>query len=179
MYSVDSRDQVVELRGLPRSDPGAPLPLVLADDHCLVLAYLINTPNPAWDGTWVNIKDPTSGGGSIALVEFPSYSALLWGPPNDEAFRGHPLADRGLHTYGAFEVRGSSWVRTLERMNRVHSGHRPERYAGLRHFIFTFHESVFECVAEKYRVTTHAGSLAGMLPEMQRRLGHDATRSDE
>jgi len=30
----------------------------------------------------------------------------------------------------------------------VHDRHSPARYSALRHFIFTFHDSTFECVAE-------------------------------
>lgn len=46
----------------------------------------------------------------------------------DEAFRGHPLASRGLHPYAAFRVEDSSWVRRLECMNAVHDSHDPERF---------------------------------------------------
>ena len=170
MYTVDAQDQVVELADVPQCSPGAPLPLVLADDIRLVLAYLVHEPDPSWDGTWTAVKGPASDGEPIALVEFSPYTAAMWGPPNDEAFAGHPLSGRGLQPYGAFEVRQSSWIRALERMNRVHSQHRPERFARPRHFIFTFHDSTFECVADALRVSTHRGSLAGMIPEMQRRL---------
>jgi hypothetical protein len=43
--------------------------------------------------------------------------AHTFGPSNDEAFSGHPLAARGLTPYGAFKIENSSWVRHLERMN--------------------------------------------------------------
>ena len=113
---------------------------------------------------------PASPFEPTALIEFFAPRAHLFGPPNDEAFAGHPLAGRGLHPCGAFEVRRSSWVRALERMNRVHEYHDAGRYARLRHYIFAFHDSTFECVAEGFRVTEHAGPLSSLLPEMQRRL---------
>ena len=55
--------------------------------------------------------------------------AHMFGPPNDEALRGHPLAGRGLRPYAAFEIRQSSWLRRLERMNSVHPRHDRERRA--------------------------------------------------
>jgi hypothetical protein len=55
---------------------------------------------------------------------------------------------RGLAPYGEFEVVASSWIRSLERMNRVHPRHDAARFAELRHFIFTFHDKTFECVAK-------------------------------
>jgi hypothetical protein len=53
----------------------------------------------------------------FATVEFEQPFAHQFGPPNDEAFLGHPLAERGLHPYAGFEVQNSSWVRALEEMN--------------------------------------------------------------
>jgi hypothetical protein len=58
------------------------------------------------------------------------------------------LASRGLGYYGIFEVVGSSWVRELEEMNRVHPNHNPRRFDKLRHFIFMFHDNTFEVIAE-------------------------------
>jgi hypothetical protein len=75
--------------------------------------------------------------------------------PNDEAFSGYPLADRGLMPYGAYRIERSSWVRRLERMNRVHENHRAERFDRLTHFVLTFHDSTFECVAERFHFETH------------------------
>ena len=48
------------------------------------------------------------------------------------------LAERGLKAHGAFEVENSSWARALEA--RDGAGRK-------KHFVFTFRDSVFECVA--------------------------------
>jgi hypothetical protein len=174
VYSLDteSRDAVHALDDVPPSSLGAPLPLVLADDSRLVLAYIVHEPDPAWDGTWTEIVSPESPDALIALVAFPVYYASSFGPPNDDALSGHPLYPRGLRPYGAYEVLRSTWIRRLERMNAVHPQHRPERYASRRHFVFTFHDSTFECVADRFDVSTRRGSLRDSLLEMQRLLGH-------
>ena len=44
-------------------------------------------------------------------------------------------------------VLSSSWIRGLERMNRVHDGHSQERFSRLLHFILTFHDTTFECIS--------------------------------
>jgi hypothetical protein len=44
------------------------------------------------------------------LLEFSGCYAHLFGPPNDEAFSGHPLASRGLQPYRITEVKHSSWI---------------------------------------------------------------------
>lgn len=147
MYTVDGKDTVRALEGLPQSSIGAPLPVVLSDDHSTFIAYLIAERDPNWDGTTCRVVGPQSDGEPVAIVRFTRRSTLMFGPPNDEAFAGHPLASRGLEPYGAFEVLNSSWIRTLERMNSVHPYHRAEAYDQLRHFVLTFHDSTFECVA--------------------------------
>jgi len=104
------------------------------------------------------------------LVEFSGYWSYMFGGPNDEAFHGHPLATRGLHPYGAFQIENSSWIRQLEKMNSVHPFHKPERFERLRHYVLSFHDSTFECVADGYIISMHEGSLESMLPIMQSRL---------
>ena len=169
-YTPDERDRVVPLDDVPQSDVGAPLPVVVANDYQLLLVYLLQETPEDWDGTWTRIVCPESGGLPVAAVRFQQPYAHLFGPPNDEAFEGHPLAERGLCPYGAFAVENSSWVRALERMNSVHEHHRPERFWQLTHYVFAFHDSTFECVADGLSVTLHRGSIrdvvAAMLPLM-------------
>ena len=170
MYSVDEWDKVVELKNVPQSSVGAPLPIVLADEHKILLAYIAEITPPEWNGSYVRVVAPSKSDEPLVLVEFSSYSSFNFGAPNDEAFDGHPLEGRGLHPYGAFQIENSSWVRQLERMNSVHPEHKPERFAQLRHFVFAFHDSTFECVAERLTVSQHKGSLERLLPLMQSRL---------
>jgi hypothetical protein len=92
-------------------------------------------------------EDSPAGYDPLALVEFASLRAHLFGPPNDEAIRGHPLASRALRPYRSFVIEESSWIRALERMNRVHPLHRPDSYSQLRHYIIAFHDTMFECIA--------------------------------
>ncbi|MDQ3816355.1 MAG: hypothetical protein M3362_01535 [Acidobacteriota bacterium] len=161
---------MIELSDVPQSSVGAPLPIVLSDEHTILLAYIVQAAPSDWDGSYVRVVERDTLGEPLALVEFSLYWSFMFGSPNDEAFEGHPLADRGLHPYGAFEVDGSSWIRQLERMNSVHRYHQPERFERLRHFVFAFHDSTFECVAEGYTVSEHEGSLGSLLPIMQGRL---------
>lgn len=168
MYEVDERDEVVELDDVPPIDCGAPLPLVVANEDRLFLAYLVSQPG-SWD-------DPIPDHGlltePVAVVEFTGAKATMFGAPNDEAFEGHPLAARGLGCYQAFRVRHSSWIRRLERMNRVHRMHSPEGYDHLTHYVFAFHDSTFECVAR----SLHADIVPGPLPAVAAALAERVYR---
>ena len=80
-----------------------------------------------------------------AVVEFRRCLRTKFGLPNDEALAGHPLAQLGLDAYGVFEVLNSRWRTEAEAENRVCFP--ATDYSEFWHFIFTFHDSSFECLA--------------------------------
>jgi hypothetical protein len=165
MYAIDQLDSVAELNDVPQSSVGAPIPMILCGEHFLHLAYLLQATPENWDGRSVRMVNEESEGEPCALVKFEQEIAYMFGPPNDEAFAGHPLASRGLRPYGVFEVKNSSWIRQLERMNSVHPMHAriAERYSRYRHFIFAFHDTTFECVAMGFNTSIHQGSVSSVL----------------
>lgn len=158
-YVVDERDSVIELHDLPQSSVGAPCPIVLAGEHSLAVAYFPQDTPADWDGTTVRVVGPGTSGEPAIIVRFARPYASMFGPPNDEAFAGHPLAARGLRPYGAFEVQHSSWIRRLEKMNSIHPCHRPEHFSIYRHFILVFHDTTFACVATGYSHELASGPL--------------------
>jgi hypothetical protein len=170
MYTVDDRDRVTELSDVPQSSVGAPCPLILASEQESLVAYFVQESPAAWDGKSVRVVATDSLGEPAALVRFLRMRATMFGPPNDEAFSGHPLAERGLHPYGAFEITESSWIRQLERMNAVHPCHRPEVFSTHRHFVLAFHDSTFECVANSYALELSTGPLTELVARAARGL---------
>jgi hypothetical protein len=171
MYSIDGKDSVHRLDGIPQSSTGSPLPVLVSDEHSTLIGYLIQAQDPDWDGTTVRVVGLESTGELVAIVRFKWAYALMFGPPNDEAFSGHPLASRGLTPYAAVEVRQSSWIRSFERMNRGHPFHKPESFAQLRHFILSFHDSTFECIANDISlVESFRGSMSDAATRMAKIL---------
>jgi hypothetical protein len=69
------------------------------------------------------------------IVTFHVAFAHKFGPPDRRGLAAHPLAARGLKADGAFEVKASAWARECGKG---------------RHYVFTFKDGVFECVAEGY-----------------------------
>ena len=150
-YEVTASDRVYPLDEIPSPSAGAPMPLVLADEHRLVVAY--------------RTANQVKGDDEVVLVTFDCMSCFFGGP-NDEALSGHPLHGRGLQRYGAFVVRPSSWLSRTEEMNRVHPSHDPDAFGGWKHFILTFHDSLLECLAGSFAVEVHRGRLQGLIPRM-------------
>ena len=156
---------------VPQSSAGAPLPHVFADERRLLVAYIVNIPDPSFDGTNPRSVSPVTGNQSVAFLTADPYLAFQFGPPNDEAISGHRLYALGLRSYGSFEVLNSSWIASLERANRVHSSHKPEMFSDYRHFILTFHDSTLEFIAESFSASLHEGAVLSVLMEA---AGHQA-----
>ncbi len=172
MYEVDERDRVVSLPDLPQSSVGAPIPVLLSDEFTLVIAFYLQG-HIKLDERWLRIVELDQGGEPIAIVRFIQCYAYMFGPPNDEAFHGHPLAARGLHPYGAYVIEHSSWIRRLEQMNAVHPAHEPSFFSSLRHYVLAFHDSTLECVAPSYEIVLATGTPSAAIPEMRRMLSRE------
>jgi len=170
MYEVDGRDEVVPVPRAPQSSIGAPSPVVVAGEHSVFLVYYIEDRDPGWDGQSVRVLDLDSANEYIAIIQFSACYAHMFGAPNDEAFTGHPLSKRGLSPYGAYEVLNSSWIRQLERMNSVHPHHNPSRFMRRHHYIFAFHDSTFECIADGLVMTQQKGSVRSAFSAIGARL---------
>jgi len=156
MYSID-KDSVVALSEIPRPEAGAPSPVIFASEDVVAVAYYV-----------------TPGDGDVALISFITPYIHLFGAPNDEALDGHPLYDRGLTFYSAFEVHDSSWIRGLERMNRVHMFHDAAHFASYRHFIITFHDTTFECIAKGFTASLHKEHPGEVIRVVQNRQSNQS-----
>lgn len=164
MYHVDGEDEVRELKDIPQSSVGAPIPTIVAGEGTVAVFFYAQTVDPNWDGTTVRAVGPESAGEPSVIVRFHHCYAHMFGPPNDEAFSGHPLYKRGLRPYANFEVENSSWLRALEVMNSVHPYHNPDRFMeGRHHFVMAFHDSTFECIAAGYTVELARQSMSELV----------------
>jgi hypothetical protein len=133
--------------------------MVLQDEYATYLAF--NAMSKGADG-----KRHDSG---TAIVTFKRCLLTKFGYPNDEALAGHPLYDRGLQFYGVFEVLRSSWASAVVAQNRRSFPATRDDYAG-RHFVFTFHDSTFECLADELAVELSREPYAEILARLSSRL---------
>lgn len=83
-----------------------------------------------------------------AIVRFELCSISKFGYPNDEAWSGIPRT-QGL-SYGCYEVLNSPWNAEICELNK-HSF--PDSVPSkARHFLFLFHNSSFECLADGFTI---------------------------
>jgi hypothetical protein len=109
-------------------DPGAPAPLLVQNEDRAALIF-----------------ESTPSGESV-LLEFGGCLLTRFGYPNDEALAGHQLYSKGLRSYGVFEVEESAWIADIVARNAV--SFPLAGLPSLRHFVITFHDSTFECLAQ-------------------------------
>jgi hypothetical protein len=140
-------------------DTGAPLPQLIANDYRTFLIFVLRNDHP---------EDFL--GDSIALVQFHTCLSVKLGAPNEEVLNGHPLYGKGLEYYSAQIVRNSNWIQELETINKVHSHYRPELWRSVSHYIFGFHDKIFECIAQSYTVEVFQKGMDDVVEKAARRL---------
>jgi hypothetical protein len=157
-----------------RWDVGAPLPHLLINDHKALLLFYRRVPDPNWDGTTCRVVNPASPESApLALVEFSRCTSAKLGSPNDEVLSGHPLEGKGLDAYTAQQVINSKWIREIQTINSVHPQYRAERWKDVKHYIFWFHDTTFECLAQSFAVEVYDKSMPELLVYACQRLnGH-------
>ncbi|NDV58112.1 hypothetical protein [Bacteroides sp. 519] len=152
-------------------DSGAPMPHIVSNGYRVFLVYYLGKPDPNWDGTYVKVVNTSSDiEDLIVLVEFTHVVNYKFGGPNDEVIHGHPLYEHGLEAYTAHEIINSKWLVEQEQINSVHSCYSSERWKNLRHLIFTFHDEVFECITQGYKVEMFKGRFREVVFEATTRL---------
>jgi hypothetical protein len=152
-------------------DVGAPLPFLLCNDYRTFLTFYVHEPDPNWDGTYIKVVDPAlTQAASLCLVTFKNCVSAKLGHPNDEAQCGHPLAGRGLQGYTAQIVKNSPWLKEVATTNSAHPCDRPAMWTSLNHYIFWFHDSTFECLAESYEVEVSSETMPELLRRVQDKL---------
>jgi len=153
-------------------DVGAPLPRLLTNGRSAFVAFYLNEPDPAWDGTSVRIIDAASEEpAALGLVEFVGCEAVKMGPPNDEVIEGHPLHGKGLDLYEPHVDVNSRWLNELIEINRVHDQFNPQRWETLDHFLFVFHDETVEAIARDTRTSTSHESMGALITRTAARLG--------
>jgi hypothetical protein len=139
---TDTLERLADFSSLPDQ------PMIVSDEAGVRLVFRPKIPIVA-DGRVVQL---------IKTVTFKRALACYFGLPNDGALAGHPLSERGLEPYQGYVVRQSSWISELARRNSVHSAHSSHSFDHLNHYVFTFKDEFFECVASGYELEIVSGN---------------------
>ncbi|ASW01497.1 hypothetical protein [Paraburkholderia aromaticivorans] len=138
LESSRQEDQVVLLDGVPHPAEDAAEPFIVASARRVILSYPIAESDFERFGPFDTDDDP------FCTVLFPDTLFHRLGPPGNGDLEIHPLASQGLIGCSVHEVANSSLVAELAAVASTE--------AAKRHFVITFDESTFECVASDYTV---------------------------
>ena len=152
-------------------DTGAPLPHVISNGYKTFLIYYVGEHNSKWNPSNKNITDLNTGHDDItALVKFINCYNYKFGGINDEVIHGHPLYKHGLEAYEAHIIINSKWLKEQESINSVHSNYSHTLWENYKHYIFTFHDEIFECIASDYKVDIFKGRICSVFSEATNKL---------
>jgi len=138
-------DQVVLLDSAPHPATDAAEPFLVASDRRVILTYPIAEEDFERFGPFDPDDDP------FCAVLFPDAVFHRLGPPGDGDLEVHPLAAQGLAGYSVHEVVNSSLCAEIAAVE-VDATPDDAGVRARRHFVITFGESTFECVASDYTV---------------------------
>ncbi len=148
MFGFGERMELIELP-LKNMNGGSPMPMVLigSSGNLFVLFYGGELP--------VNMRQEnnTEYDEILVIMKFIQHSIYKFGSPNDEVLHGHPYYRLGLKPYSFFELKNSDWIKKLMKINSVHRQFNKERWKNDKHFILTFHDETFECIADGYEIS--------------------------
>jgi hypothetical protein len=147
-----SKDQdIVEVvEGFPRQAGGAPAPTVIGTDGCDALCYYVDFDESGTLDQPISISNDSTG--QIAVVTFKYCFLYKFGYPNDEGLPEHSLYESGVQYYQLHRIRNSSWIAELASKSTL-------TWSEDCHYIFTFHDSTFECIGRGIKFEVRPGTM--------------------
>lgn len=131
-------------------DDVTPMPQLLVNGAITVLIFDLHTARTLNDGVE-----------RIAVVRFHNCIAVRMGSPNSDGMRNHPLHRKGLTATSAHSVHASHWVNDLEALNKGSDRILSDEWKTYHHYLFTFRDGIFECVAKSYNIETSIKNKGG------------------
>jgi hypothetical protein len=146
--------KVVEIMNVFTMDAGAPQPLLIFNEHDTTLMFLLDADASSPEDSFDDADEKLVG-----VLKFTNCIKLSSGVPSNETLAGHPYFAAGLESYSFYEVEDSDLIRQLMLVQSVHPYYDPTKWSKYKHFIITFHDSTFECVATGYSFKRISGEL--------------------
>lgn len=129
-----------------RMDYGAPCPTVTINEGGTFVSF--NTDIEDDQGPKPDFS-PCEG---RIVIKFNRCIFSRFGPPSDETFAGHPYYKYGMFSGGFYQLEDSDLIQFLVSVDQIHPRHNSETWKGYKHFILTFHDEIFECVAYDFEI---------------------------
>jgi len=130
---------------------GAPEPIIISIGFHLILMFYVDLFDFPSITNKLKERDTENDIG-VAIIKFKKRYIHKFGVPNDEVIIGHPYYKLGLKPYSFFSVIDSDWIKEIKRIEAHHPYFSEQGFNNLKHFIITFKDNTFECIAEDYLI---------------------------
>ncbi|WP_367916669.1 hypothetical protein [Leadbetterella sp. DM7] len=147
--------ELVEIRGLFKMDFGSPSPTILSNDNELFIAFYANRQNSSTIPQECNTIYDTG----VFALKFKVYLKYTFGLPGEETIQGHPYSKLGMKSYSFYELKNSDLIKSLQDIEKVHPQYNPTKWEMYRHYILTFHDNMFECIAQDFEIREENTSI--------------------
>jgi hypothetical protein len=147
--------ELIEIKGLFEMDSGSPLPIILSNDNELFISFYAER-NGGFDEPHQRNSIYDTG---IVVLKFKSFLKYSFGLPSNETIQGHPYFKLGLNSFSFYELKSSDLIYSLQKIEKVHPYFNPEKWKEYKHYILTFHDNMFECVAKEFEIAEENTSI--------------------
>lgn len=158
--------ELIELKDLFEMDCGSPSPILLSNDNELFITFYVDKQSLSAIPQERNTIDDTS----VCVLKFNMYLKYSFGIPGDETIHGHPYSKLGMKSYSFYELKNSDLIKSLQDIDQVHPQHNPKKWKMYRHYILTFHDNMFECIAQGFEIREENTSLYNQTAKMLNQL---------
>lgn len=140
--------ELIEIKGLFEMDYGSPSPMIISNDSELFIAFYADKQSATNEPQERNTVYDTG----IFALKFKSYLKYTFGLPGNETIQGHPYYKLGMKSFAFYELKGSDLIKQLENIEKVHPYYNHDKWKEYKHYILTFHDNMFECVAKEFEI---------------------------
>lgn len=94
-----------KLSNIPEPSVGAPIPVLISEEHDTTLCYYMEASNSEWDGKTCRMVKSDSIEDYVAVVKFKGTQESRFGPPDENEVCSHPILEPFMKNdyYWAFE----------------------------------------------------------------------------
>lgn len=147
--------ELIELNSGFQINVGAPEPIIISNDNELFIAFYADKQSSSTVPQEPNIIYDEG----IFALKFKVFLKYTFGLPGDETMQGHPYSELGMNPYSFYELRNSDLIKSLQDIEKIHPNYNPEKWKMYKHYILTFHDNMFECIAQDFEIREENTSL--------------------
>ncbi len=140
--------ELTEIKGIFDMNYGAPSPIIISNDSELYVSFYTNKETDSIDPYKRNIVYDTG----VITLKFKIYLKYIFGIPGNETIEGHPYSKFGMKSYSFYELKESPLINEVQSIEKGHPYFDEKKWTKYKHYIITFHDNMFECIAQDYEI---------------------------